>query len=325
MNFTREPERLVIIGGGPTAAAIAPRARKAGWEVAAAPLYPGDRQPDADSRTFGELVEQATMIAVTTPASGHAAVSIMLRGLVRPDALVVLLPGQPGGALQFARVLPGTTVAEASIAPFAQVGDAVVELSEVPVATVPAEHAPCAVARLSPLFSAEPAPNTVWTALHAPDVVLRTVPVIANARGARAPGLSLQAALAGPAGDLAERLEDERQAIATALRISVPRTGAWLADTLRLPSGPLPDVLGPLAETIVPAVTEPGWLPDLAPFGLVPTVAIARWASVLTPSIDALIAMADALLHNDYALAGRTAELIGIGEPTWPLEEGAIA
>ena len=129
-------EHVAVIGGGDIAELVTERARRAGWDVESIPLFPGARSAATDGlgdRSHSGLTK-ATIVVVATPASAHPTLSVLLAGSLRPDALVLLLPGQVGGALELARSLApggkGPVIAETSWSPWVRTADDVIEVGE---------------------------------------------------------------------------------------------------------------------------------------------------------------------------------------------------
>jgi opine dehydrogenase len=63
-----------------------------------------------------------------------------------------------------------------------------------------------------------------------------------------------------------------------------------------------------------PSTLRHRYLDEDVPFGLVPLVALARWAGVATPIMDALIELACALRGVDYRKDGLTLERMGLAD-----------
>ena len=316
-------ERLALIGLGALADALAERASDAGWAVERVALFPseaGDGQALSDG---GDALADSTIVVVATPAGDHGAIGILLRDCVPGGAPVVLVPGLPGAALQIAKALgeEDRVVAETSAAPLAAVdGDPAAISLRVPLAALPAAAAPELAQRLAPLFEAEPVESVLWTALHAPDLILRTVTSLLAAAGERPAATVAETLVAGEG--LVDELERERQAVATALGLEVPTAAEWLSRQLGTPAAPLAAACGPLGSLEVPDYTARGWLPDAVGWGLVPFVAIAAAAGVATPTAASLIVVADGICGTDFELAGRSAEAIGLAG-AWPQLTGA--
>lgn len=307
--------RLAVIGTGPVADLLHEGGEAAGWGVERVAIFPADTAGGAAALADDtpSAIKDADIIAIATPASAHHALAILLAPLVGPGTLVLLVPGQPGGALHFAHAFgaDGPIVAETSWAPTVDLADGAADSDApaLPLATVPAEQAEAVVERLAPLLRTEPAPNAFWTALHAPDVVLRALPHLVPTDP---PSDTVGELLSGPGADLVGAVERERQQIASALGLEVPTLASWLSSELGTSDDDLLTALGPLGQVPVPDHVDAAWLVDLAPFGLVPLRAIAQYAGVEVPCITRLVEEADRLLGNDYFRAGRTAELMGL-------------
>lgn len=304
-GFSRSgTESIAIIGDGNVADELAARARTAGWKTDLVPIFSPDGTGLADTRP--SALADATIVVVALPPSAQPALSILLKDCLRPGALVVLVPGQPGGAGQLAQAFPGgdITVAETSWSPW-QVGQngKVIEVGPVPIATIPAGAASRVSRRLAPLVATVPAPDTRWTALHAPDVILRAVPgLIAGVDDGR----TLGQALSDPAiARAVESVCQERAAIARSLGLDVPATPAWLAEVLGTSASSLVSALGDLTTGPVAKLFEANGPGDLVPFGVVPTLALGEESGVDTPVLRDLVTRANALLGSDFVLGGR--------------------
>jgi opine dehydrogenase len=312
-------ERLGLIGSGVVADALAERAGAAGWGVDRVALFPSDADAGQALSDGGDALVDSSIVVVATLAGDHGAIGILLRDHVPASASVVLVPGLPGAALQIAKALGGEqdrVVAETSAAPLAPAaGDPAAVSLTVPLASLPAAAAPELAERLAPVLDAEPVESVLWTALHAPDLILRTVPSLLAAAGER-PAATLAEALAAGEG-LVDELEHERAAVAAALGLEVATTAEWLARQLGTAAAPLAAACGPLGSLEVPHYTARGWLPDAVGWGLVPFAAIAAAAGVPTPTATSLIVLANGLCGTDFELAGRSAEAIGLVD-AWP-------
>lgn len=316
MSSARGSEAVAVIGNGWIADMVCTRSRESGWQCEQIPIFPSEN-PGCEAALADQsspFLSRASMVVVATPAAAHPALGVLLTGCVRRDAVVVLVPGQVGGALQLATALGsrsgGSVVAETSWSPWIRVAGTLVEPRPVPLASVPESAAPEVAARVAPLFTTQPVVGPLWTSLHCPDYLLRTIPSLLAATGA--PATTLRSALSGPGDGLVTALEDERQAIATALHLEVPRLGAWLSDVFGTPSAPLGDALGPLADLEVADLHDPYGLGDLAPFGLAPLVSIGAALGIAAPCAAGIMTIAGHLLGNDFQLSGRCVTTMGL-------------
>jgi hypothetical protein len=319
----KRAERLAIIGDGDLAGVIDKRARAAGWAVERVSLFAADNggeKPglgDAPSQD----AETATIVIVATAAAAHPTLSVLLADSVAPDALVVLVPGQTGGAFQIARALErrgrAAVVAETSWSPVVSVAGnrTTIDVPSVPLGTAAPDDAPAAVRRLEPLFKAEPAPSALWTSLHAPDLVLRTVPGVVAAAESGGKKITWGQALTGAAEGICWTLDEERRAVAKAMGMQMPTLVEWLSTTFETPRTSLVAAMGPLADLKVPAYTNEMWLADLVPYGLAPLCALGAKVGTELPCARSIMTLAGAMLGNDYELGGRSLEdtkLVGV-------------
>ncbi|QKT08257.1 NAD/NADP octopine/nopaline dehydrogenase family protein [Gordonia sp. X0973] len=297
-------ETVAMLGSAFAADQAERDARATGWHTARVPLFPFE---GADSLVEGRpaALAEASIVVVATPAATHPTLTVLLRDCLRPGALLVLAPGAPGAADEFAAALDGIVVAETGWAPWQSVRDATVPTGPVPLAAAQPGAATDISRRLAPLFASVPVASTAWTALYSPDTLLRTAPMLLLPDAAPT---TLGQAVADPAvAPVLAALDEERAAVAAALGLSVPRLAPALAELLGTRADSIASALGRLADG--PVCGDP----DLVPYGLVPTVALASRAGVAAPVAQSLVDIADKLLGNDFTLAGRSQIHVDLG------------
>lgn len=308
-----DAETVAILGEGPVVELLSARTRAVGWKAEQVAIFSADGRGLADC--CPPALKAASIVLVALPPSAHPALSVLLRDCLRPGALLVLIPGQPGGAGQLAAALathgPAVTVGETSWSPWLIAGGRSWEVGPVPLATVPSCEVDQVSRRLEPVLKTIPVQDTRWTALHAPDVVLRTVPALLDQDHRQR---TLRATLDDPmVSATITQLEEERGRIARALGLEIPSLALWLAERLDTKASSISAALGEFADVPLGGLFDSAGPSELVPYGLVPTLALAEQAGVDAPVVRRLIAMADDLLGNDFILGGRGEVLTEIG------------
>src|SRR5262249_19827087 len=121
-------------------------------------------------------------------------------------------------------------------------------------------------------------------------------------------------------GRLYEAINAERVAVADRLGAKVPDLAAWFALTYGVHEKTLPESCqkltfnsdGPYQATGTPKSFEHKYVSEDVPCGLIPMSAIGKAVGVPTPSIDAVIAIAQIMAGSDFAAHGRTLDRLGL-------------
>jgi opine dehydrogenase len=121
-----------------------------------------------------------------------------------------------------------------------------------------------------------------------------------------------------------EALDAERLAIARAFGVAVPGVHQWLLRTYDLGGASLAETFhrlthqptGPYQWTPTPRSLDHKYVTEDVPCGLVAMAGLGRAASVPTPVIDGLIALASAMLRRDFRAEGRNLDRLGLAGKT---------
>jgi opine dehydrogenase len=236
-----------------------------------------------------DAVAEADAILVATPGVAHATYAGLLARRLRPEQLLVLVPGRSFGAVEVARTLRRfastalPTIVELAVAPYR------VDSSEPGALTVAAVEAAVPAAAL-PNRGTEEAVQRMRTIL----------PMLSPARGVletsfldRSGVIDVPPALLRDGAPVARRIDDERRRVAFAYGVrDLPPAP---------PDGDLPSA-GDIAHPRVH---------DALCCSLVPLVSAATLARIPARTTSAMVDLASVLGSLDYRRHGRT--LAGLG------------
>lgn len=347
-------ERITIIGGGNGALAFAAFFGLSGRETRLWEFPEFQRQLDwiyqhQQIQATGKLegtcriqcleslekaLEGATIIMVVVPAFVHRRVAEEISAFLEEDSIVVINPGRTGGALEVAAALDKrgkhNPVVEVQSLLFAcrRCGEKEIHFNGIKnslrVGVFPAKMTRQVMARLNPIlpqFCA--APDILTTsfgnigAVFHPAGAIQNIGLIESGRSfdfytdAMTPGVV----------KIIEAIDRERMKIAEAAGSDTFSAGTWLYEAYQIKAGSLYESLqnNPAYRGISgPADIRTRYITEDVPTGLVPMEAFAQLFGVSTPTISAIISLANGLIGEDYRRSGRNLEYLGIDGKTLP-------
>ncbi len=248
-------------------------------------------QPAIGLRTgIDDDVAEAEAILVATPAVAHATCGGLLAGRLRPEQLLVLVPGRSFGAVEVARTLrrfaaPALpTIVELSASPYRvqSSGPGALTMAtvaaEVPAAALPNRGTEEAVQRLrSVLPMLSPARGVLETSFRDASGILDVPP-----------------ALLRDSGSVARGIDDERRRVAFAFGVR------------DLPPAVAEEDAAPALGVGDPRVH------DALCCSLVPLVSAGALAGIPTRTASAMVDLGSALAGLDYSRHGRTLPSLGL-------------
>jgi len=324
--FNRSPERLKPIQlQGSIELVCGPHAT----------IEEGFAELDVVSTDPGACVPEADVLMVVVPATGHAWIGERIAPHLRDGQVIVLNPGRTGGALEFRRVLreQGVTaevkVAETQTFIYASRCEQPAQVriyrvkNTIPVAALPAHDTVDVLRVIKPLFRQfVPGDNVLKTGLNNVGVTFHPAIMLLNA-GRVESDSDFEFYLQGitPAvARILEAVDAERVAVAHALGIRAMTAREWLyvaydaaGRTLReavLRQQGYEGILAPRA------MRDHRYIAEDVPTSLVPTASLGRMLGVPTPTIEAIIHMANQVQECDYWQTGRTVEKLGLAGRT---------
>jgi opine dehydrogenase len=341
-------ERVAVIGGGNGALAFAAYFGLRGlpvrlWEFPAFRTNlaaicserrltaSGVLQGEAPVECCAELAEalcDATVVMVVVPATVHATVAEHLGPLLSNRMIVLLNPGRTGGALEVAAHLRRQgvrlPVAETQSLLFAcrRRGEREIHVggvkSRMRFGVFPAARtAECAdrLAAICPPLC--PSANVLTTslgnigAMFHPASALLNLGLLESGR----PYDYYSETMSPTVAKVIEKADEERTAIARALGAEAFSATAWLADAYQVPQQSLHAMLqsNPAYRGIAgPTHVQARYVTEDVPTGLVPLEALGAMAGVPTPTISAVIDVAQVVTGQDFRSTGRTLERMGL-------------
>jgi opine dehydrogenase len=277
----------------------------------------------------------ADIFIVCTGGTFQESVAQSLAPLLRDGNLVLLVQGNTGGALVVRRALDRAgcrakiDIAEMANYPMSawrrgptKIAPIVVKKA-LQIAAFPGNRSDAVFARLGPLFpTSVKAANIIYTGFVNANAMLHVANCVANAglidRGGNykfyAEGVTPMV------GRLYEAINAERVAVAAALGAKVPDLAAWWEQTYDVRGANLSEMAqklttnsdGPYQATGTPKNFSHKYIAEDVPVGLIPMRELGRAVGVPTPTIDAVIRLAETMAGTDFASDARTLDRMGL-------------
>jgi opine dehydrogenase len=277
----------------------------------------------------------ADIIIIVTGGNFQEKVAQSLAPLLRDGQLILLVQGNTCGSLIVRRALDRAgckakvDIAEMDNYPMsawrrvpARIAPIVTKRG-LQIATFPGDRIDAVFPRLAPLFpTAVPAKNVIFTGFVNANAMLHVANCVGNA-GLIDRGIDYKFYAEGVTpmiGRLYEAINAERVAVADKLGAKVPDLAAWFELTYGVREKTLPEACqkltfnsdGPYQATGTPKSFEHKYVSEDVPAGLMPMSAIGKAVGVPTPSIDAVIAIAQVMAGSDFSANARTLERLGL-------------
>jgi opine dehydrogenase len=280
-------------------------------------------------------VEGVDIIIMSTGGTFQERVAETIAPLLRDGQIILLVQGNTGGSLVVRRALDragckaNVDIAEMDNYPMSAwrrgptTIDPIVTKRGLQIAAFPGNRTDAVFARLSPLFpSAVKASNIAYTSFMNANAMLHCANCIANGglidRGV--PYKFYAEGVTPMVGRLYEAINAERVAVAAALGAKVPNLATWFDVTYGVREKTLSESCqkltfnsdGPYQATGTPTSFTHKYIAEDVPVGLMPMSVIGGAVGVATPSIDAVILMAQIMAGTDFAADARTLDRMGI-------------
>ena len=296
----------------------------------------------------GEALAGAEVAFVVVPAFAQGAFARAIAPHVKQDQIVVLSPGNFGGAVTFAqalktngcRSLPVLCEAQSMIYACRKGSPTSIRIFGVKqglrFAVFPSKRTDQVIPTLQRIFpTIEAAPNILWTWLSNPNAIGHPPVTILNAGRIEYTGgdfLFYVEGITPGVSRVLESLDGERLALGQALGLELTPHG----EMAKLWYGPqgfegstYPDKARNPVYASIKAEKEldSRYLTEDIPYGLVPIEDMGKLAGLDMPICSSLINLGGSLLDRDFRESGQTLESIGLGDLTIPelkrlVEEG---
>jgi opine dehydrogenase len=285
-----------------------------------------------------EALRGADISFVVVPAYGHRRVAEVMAPQLRDGALVVIQPGNFGGALEFASVLrqsgnrADVIVAEAASFIFACKKDGADGVwirglkDGLPLAALPARATAETVERLKgvyPEFAAatdvlDTSLNNINHPIHPPGILLN----LGRIEKFGGDWSFFHEGMTPAVVRLMERLDQERLAVARAFGLPQVTTLEWNIKFYGHQGFGGSTLHEALSTTPVhgaaraPSSIDHRYFTEDIPFGLAPIASLGRAIGVPTPVTEAVVTVASAVCGRDFAREGRSVESLGLAGMT---------
>lgn len=280
-----------------------------------------------------EALEGVDVVFVVVPAYAHAAMAAAASPHLRPEQLVVLMPGNAGGALAFRRALRAAGGAEATVCEAASFvfackkdGPAGVWIRGVKkglrVGVLPARETPRAMERIAPLLPMlEPARDVLETSLGNANHVAHPPAFLLNVARVEATGPDysfFHEGMTRSVARLTEAVDRERMALVETLGYEAESTLEQLVRLYGDQGFGGADYYEAVHTTPVHgAARAPGsidhrYFTEDVPFGLVPLASLGESLGVPMPVARGLIDVIGGLASTDFWNTGWTIRSLGL-------------
>lgn len=348
--------RIAVVGGGNTAFGLAAALKLRGFYVSLleAPEFAQNIEPvlaqggikirgvageglapiDVVTTNAKEAIYDVSVVFITVPAYAHQYMTDFLMPYLSDKQIVVLMPGNVGGALAFSKAWREKKtdgrplVAETPSCLFACKKEGLSAVwvrglkKGLPVAAFPGKHTSKVVRVLKETFTEfSEARHVLETSLininhmvHPPGILLN----IGHIELAEEEWSFFKLGLSPAVCRVIEAIDRERVEIITKLGLPAITTLDWLRQYYGH-QGLKGDTLFETVHTSMvhgaskaPRSIEHRYITEDIPYGLVPIASIGRELGVETSAIDALISLASIVSGKDWWLEGRTAAEMGL-------------
>ncbi len=280
---------------------------------------------------IGEAVPEAEVIMVVIPASGHRDVALASAPYLRDGQIILLNPGRTGGALEFAQAIreggckssPIICEAETFIFASRSIGPAEARIFRtkfsVPVAAFPATKLKDAIEALQELYPQFiPAKNVLVTSLNNMGAIFHPGLTLLNASWIESTMGDFEFYMDGvtPAtAQILSALDRERVTVAASIGIQAQSAQEWLERAYAATGENLYEAMhaNPGYKGIkAPNRLHHRYIFEDVPCSLVPISLIGQQYGVSTPTIHAVVNLANIIHGTDYWPKGRTLDRLGI-------------
>lgn len=287
-------------------------------------------KPELITGDIKEAVKDADVIMVVTTGDAHETVAKAIKPYVKDGQIILLTPGQVGGALLMSAQIrsgenpPDVIIGESLDLFYAcrkeengRIFHSGIKES-VLVSTIPASDIYKLDHRLHKVFpQITKADSALYTSLDCGGAILHVIPTLMNINlmdrkctyDYYIEGITENIAI------LLTEADRERMKVCKELKADLPTLAEWMKDCYHLEGGDIYELIQKNAAYIgvkPPENLEHRFIKEEVQTGFVPMAAIAKALGIDTPVINAFIKMAQLFTGTDYEKVGRTAEKLGI-------------
>ena len=282
-----------------------------------------------------EAIDGADVIFVVVPAFAQQAFAKLIAPHVKAEQIVVLSPGNFGGAVTFSEALkqhqcpalPIVCEAQSMIYACRKGGSDSIQIfgfkEGLRIAVFPAKLTDTVIPTLKKVFpKIEAAPNILWTWLSNPNAIGHPPITVLNAGRIEQTGgdfLFYVEGMTPAVGRVMDALDNERLALGKTMGLELTphdqMAQLWYGHQGYEGSTYHDKARNPVYYAIkAEKELDSRYLTEDIPFGLVPLEDLGKLAGVETPICTALINLSNSLLNRDFRQIGQTLKSIGLGD-----------
>lgn len=291
-------------------------------------------KPEVITTSVEEVMDDADIIMITTTADAHEAVGKAIKPYIHDGQVIMLNPGQVGGALMMSRLLRDSDAPKKVLV--AESLDLMYSCrlekpgrvfhsgtkSNILTATVPANDINSFMEIMKPIFPCLTAAESVlYTSLDCGGAILHVIPTLMNIN-LMDREINYDYYMEGITPNIAKLMEDadmEREQVCAALHAELPSLQKWMEDCYHIEGNNLYNCIQKNESYVgvkCPTNLKHRFITEEILTGFVPIASIAKELGLKTPIIDAFILLAHSFTGIDYWTAGRTAKKLGFSGMT---------
>ena len=286
---------------------------------------------DLISCDMGEVIKNAYLIMVTSPAQYHPIVAAAMAPYLVDGQAVVLNPGRTFGTYAFkktleqrgctAKIILGETDTFAFTCRCIKIAHP--EIYKIKGRVCIAAHNPDDLPYLHSILSEListfiPVDSVLYTGFSNLGMVFHPMPILMNITRVEAKEdfLFYYDGISPLVAGILEKMDAERVAVAKAYGIDAPSAGQWLRDCYGTHGGTLYELIQntqAYKTVLAPTDIDTRYVFEDIRTGCVPTSCAGRAAGVKTDAMDTVIKWASLLYNTDFAADGRNDKLLDFG------------
>jgi len=282
----------------------------------------------------GEALEGADVVMVSIPAFGHRRMAEVIAPHLEEGTIVLVQPGNVGGALEFAHVIDQSgnpnevTVAEAASFIFACKKDGpdgvwIRGLKRgLPLAALPARETERVLETVAPAYPEFAAAenvldvslNNINHPVHPPAILLNVAKIEYTGGG----WSFFQEGMTPSVCRVMERLDEERLAVCRAYGVRAKPVLEWSIEFYGAQGFGGENLYEALSKSPIhgaaraPGSVEHRYFTEDYPYGLLPIASLGKAAGVETPVTSAMVTVGGAVTGHDFWATGRTISTLGL-------------
>ncbi|KYO68028.1 NAD/NADP octopine/nopaline dehydrogenase family protein [Thermovenabulum gondwanense] len=292
--------------------------------------YEGEGRLYRVTSDIKEAIEGVDVIMVTTPATAHKELAVLMAPYLQKGQIIILNPGRTCGAFEVLEILKkneadeGIIVAEAQTFIYAcrALSSNRVKIfsvkNEVKLAAIPSEKTEKVIRTISDAFPQfKKAADVLETSLNNFGAIFHPAPTLLNSGHIERcqPFEYYLEGITPTIGKVLERLDEERIRVAKALGVKTLSAIEWLFESYGATGDTLYEAIQ--NNTAYKGLTAPKglntrYIYEDVPYSLVPISSLGKELGVETPAIDTIIGLACMMTGVNFWEEGRTSEKLGL-------------